>query len=171
MVFANNKSCELRIAGVELRIAGGEWRVMGGEFANKAQKQEMSPKGGDTLKVSPPFRISQTKTNTSLRLCVSAFKFLVLLLLLPNITNAQSSLTKRINFNLQETPIADALIELSEAADINIAFHPRLFSKDQSIQLSMEDATVEDILKACLAKTNITFTVEGEHLILSLIHI
>ena len=46
---------------------------------------------------------------------------------------AQAPLTKLINFEVTNTPIAEALIELSETADINIAFHPRLFKKEEKV--------------------------------------
>ena len=100
-------------------------------------------KGGDTFKVSPPFRLSD---KVELSLSFGSWRVIFLLLLfLPAAAIAQSSLDKRINFDLQETPIADALIELSEAADINIAFHPRLFSKDEIVSISMQNQSVEEL--------------------------
>ncbi len=110
--------------------------------------------------VEPKFAKMQSKL-FYLRLSI-----LSLFLLLPYLLLAQSLLTQRLNFETQETPIADALIELSEVADINIAFSPRLFSKDQTVELSLQDKKLEDILKACLAGTGITFKLEGGHLIL-----
>ena len=80
--------------------------------------------------------------------------------------SGQSILSKKINFETTNTPIADALIDLSEAADINIAFHPRLFKREQTISVNIKNKNLEQILKQCLANTNVAFKVEGEHLIL-----
>jgi len=79
---------------------------------------------------------------------------------------AQSPLTKIINFEVTNTPIADALIDLSEAADINIAFHPNLFSKAQKVSGIFKQKTVGFILKKCLAQTRITYKLADGHLIL-----
>jgi len=80
--------------------------------------------------------------------------------------SGQSILSKKIDFETTNTPIADALIDLSEAADINIAFHPRLFKKDQNISVVLKNKDLEYILKQCLHNTNVAFKVEGEHLLL-----
>ena len=80
--------------------------------------------------------------------------------------SGQSILSKKIDFETTNTPIADALIDLSEAADINIAFHPRLFKKDQNISIVLKNKDLEYILKQCLHNTNVAFKVEGEHLLL-----
>lgn len=79
---------------------------------------------------------------------------------------AQSSLTKIIDFETNNTPIAEALIDLSEVADINIAFHPRLFKKEQTFSGNFQQKSVGYILNQCLASTNITYKLEGGHLIL-----
>ncbi len=81
--------------------------------------------------------------------------------------HGQSPLAKVIDFETQNTPIADALIDLSEAADISIAFHPRLFSRTQKISLSLQQKSLDAILKACLKTTNVTFKLENDHIILS----
>jgi len=83
-----------------------------------------------------------------------------------NTLQAQSPLSKIIDFEVENTPIADALIDLSEAADINIAFHPKLFSKDQLISETFQQKRVDFILKKCLETTRIDYKVEGTHLIL-----
>lgn len=80
--------------------------------------------------------------------------------------NAQSPLTKIVDFKVDNTPISDALIDLSETADINIAFHPRLFSKDQTVSGEFLQKSIDYILKKCLAQTKITYKLEGTHLIL-----
>lgn len=79
---------------------------------------------------------------------------------------AQSQLTKVIDFEVKNTPIADALIDLSEAADINIAFPPKLFNKSQKISGLFKQKSIDFILKKCLASTRITYKLEGQHLIL-----
>ena len=91
----------------------------------------------------------------------------LLFLLTHSSVQSQSILNKIIDFEVQDMPIADALIDLSEVADINIAFHPRLFSSSQNISLSIKNKSLNFILKECLATTNVTFKLEGEHLILS----
>lgn len=90
----------------------------------------------------------------------------LLLLLFSLSLSAQSPLTQLISFETNNTPISDALIDLSEVADINIAFHPRLFSTDQTISLSIQNQPVTLILRECLAKTSVTFKIEDNHLIL-----
>ncbi|MFK7978508.1 MAG: carboxypeptidase-like regulatory domain-containing protein [Saprospiraceae bacterium] len=92
--------------------------------------------------------------------------FPLFLILLSVNLQAQSPLTKIINFDIENTPIADALIELSEVADINIAFHPRLFNKAQKISGVFEQKSVDYILKKCLAQTRITYKLESGNLIL-----
>lgn len=91
--------------------------------------------------------------------------FLFNLLLYSTVT-AQSPLSKVIDFEVVDTPIPDALIDLSEAAEISIAFHPRLFSRSKKISLSLQQKSIEFILKACLKTTKITFKMENDHIIL-----
>lgn len=88
-------------------------------------------------------------------------------LFLFNIASAQSTLSKVIDFKAVNIPLPDALINLSEAAEISIAFHPRLFSRSKKINLSLQQASVEDILKACLKTTNVIFKLENDHIILA----
>ncbi len=80
--------------------------------------------------------------------------------------SGQSTLAKVIDFETENTPIADALIDLSEVAEISIAFHPRLFSRTQKISLSHQQKSLDYILKACLKTTNVTFKLENAHIIL-----
>jgi len=79
---------------------------------------------------------------------------------------AQSSLNTIIDFEVKNTPIAEALIELSEVADINIAFHPRLFKKEEKVSGIFQQKSIDFILKKCLEKTRITYKLEDNHLIL-----
>ena len=93
----------------------------------------------------------------------------VILLFAPTLflnLNAQSPLNKIVDFKVDNTPIADALIDLSETTDINIAFHPRLFNKDQTVSGEFKQKSIDYILKKCLAQTKITYKLEGTHLIL-----
>lgn len=78
----------------------------------------------------------------------------------------QSTLSKIIDFETENTPIADALIDLSEAAGISIAFHPRLFSKNLTVTMAHKQQSVEYILSYCLADTDIRFKLEKDHIIL-----
>jgi len=81
-------------------------------------------------------------------------------------SQAQSPLAKIIDFQTENTPIADALIDLSEVAAINIAFPPKLFHKAQVISGDFKQKSVDFILKKCLEKTSIRYKVEDTHLIL-----
>ena len=92
--------------------------------------------------------------------------FLLLLSFFSPNLQAQSPLTKIINFDVENSSIADALIDLSEVADISIAFHPRLFTKDQKVSGVFEQKSVDYILKKCLAQTRIIYKLENGNLIL-----
>ncbi len=80
--------------------------------------------------------------------------------------SGQSILSKVIDFETENTPISDALIDLSEAANINIAFHPRLFTKEQKISVAIKNKSLQYILQQCLINTDVAFKVDGEHLLL-----
>ena len=82
------------------------------------------------------------------------------------LVQAQSPLSKIIDFETANSSISDALIDLSEVADINIAFHPRLFDQHAPISLAIKNKSVAFILKRCLATTNVDFKMEGDHLVL-----
>jgi len=94
-----------------------------------------------------------------------AVAFLIAMHLMVSLSG-QSILSKKIDFETKSTPIADALIDLSEAADINIAFHPRLFSKEQNISIDLKNKSLQYILQQCLINTDIAFKIDGEHLLL-----
>ena len=80
--------------------------------------------------------------------------------------SGQSILSKKVDFETSDTPISDALIDLSEAANINIAFHPRLFSQDQKISLAVKNKSLQYVLQQCLVNTDVAFKMDGEHLLL-----
>ena len=99
---------------------------------------------------------------------LNIYRIVIFLWLLVTTINlpAQSPLTKIINFETTNSPIADALIDLSEAANIDIAFHPRLFEQQENISLSIKEKSVAFILRKCLAATRVDFKLEGDHLVL-----
>lgn len=73
---------------------------------------------------------------------------------------AQTPSHQNIDFQVNNLPVADALLQLSEAANISIAFSSKLFDRRQRVYLSIKKQSLEYILKACLEKTGIGFKIE-----------
>jgi outer membrane receptor for ferrienterochelin and colicin len=95
-------------------------------------------------------------------------KWLVLVALTLTSTTllSQSSLESRIDFSVKNMAVEDALLQLSEVANIGILFSADLFSDAQKITINAKNEVVEKVLKQCLAETKIIFKLESGNLIL-----
>ncbi|HFA47774.1 MAG TPA: hypothetical protein ENJ95_02005, partial [Bacteroidetes bacterium] len=79
---------------------------------------------------------------------------------------AQSILDQRIDFAIKNIPVADALLELSEAANISIAFNSKYFHADQKVTINAEAEKINFILNEILNGTNIAFRADGNKIVL-----
>lgn len=79
---------------------------------------------------------------------------------------AQSLLQSRIDFEVKNVSVEDALLQLSEAADLGILFSGNLFSEKKQVSFQVKNERVEAILKRCLEDTRIDFKLENGNLIL-----
>jgi|GEM_PF-4669346 len=71
----------------------------------------------------------------------------------PFISNAQTILDKPISINAKSQDINQLLLDISELADVNIAFKPSFFEKAKPVTLTASNEKLSDVLQTCLAGT------------------
>ena len=72
--------------------------------------------------------------------------FILIALLFPAISHAQSPLEKRLDFTVENLPVSTALLKLSEAADIGIAFQSNYFDESQTVSVAAKNRPLRSIL-------------------------
>lgn len=80
---------------------------------------------------------------------------------------AQSILDKRVDFKVEESSIAAALLQLSEVGDFPVVFSSKLLADTDLVSLEVLDTPVENILATLLQNTGICFEVKKGKLMLS----
>ncbi len=69
----------------------------------------------------------------------------------------QSVLDRKMDFQVADIPVSDALISLCEKADINISFDSRLLAETPNVSLQYQNKSLKSLLNACLKETEIGF--------------
>lgn len=69
----------------------------------------------------------------------------------------QSVFDRKMDFNVENIPVADALISLCNKADINVSFDSRLLENAPTISLQYQNKSLKFLLTACLKETEIGF--------------
>ena len=82
------------------------------------------------------------------------------------IGSAQSILDKKIDFEVSNVSISDALLELSRVSNLDISFSKNHFKKGKNISLNIDNQSVKFILNKLLTQTNIDYKVVGDQIIL-----
>lgn len=104
------------------------------------------------------------------KLCLNKSKKFFLFFLLgifsTNFLSAQSLLDQKINFSVKNITVAGALLELSEVADIPIAFNANFFDKQKKISVEVKKETLGNVLNKILTGTGIVFKLNNNRLIL-----
>ncbi len=93
-------------------------------------------------------------------------KTLFLFLLFTNICFAQSPLNKILDFTVEDSPISEALLQLSEQASTDIAFSNNFFKKQKNITAQYQQTSLETILKDLLQRSNIAYKVVADRILL-----
>lgn len=78
---------------------------------------------------------------------------------------AQSILEQEITFKVQNLPVKETLIRLSEQANINISFSGDIFANNNPISIHTK-ASIKKILERCLRHQNIIYKINGNGIIL-----
>ncbi len=78
---------------------------------------------------------------------------------------AQDFLAQKIDFNVQNISIKEAILKLSEIAEINVSFASRLKNIDKKISVQFEQNSIRDILNHCLTDSQIRYKVQGNGLV------
>lgn len=81
--------------------------------------------------------------------------------------NAQSPLEKRIDFSVRHVPIKDALRQLSQEANLNIAFSSNFFNKRKKVSIDAKDETIDEILSQMLKGTFVNYAAVGQQIIVT----
>ncbi len=72
----------------------------------------------------------------------------------------------KYDFIVQKQPVSEAILHLSEIADVPIVFNSNLFKKNQMVSLNIKSGSVVEILKEILQGGDVHFRIEDELLIL-----
>lgn len=87
-----------------------------------------------------------------------AFFYLLLsIMLLARLLPAQPGLQQSLSLQLDNVPISDALLEISSLSGVDILFSSHFFSSDQRVSISVNSASLDQVLEQCLANTGIGF--------------
>jgi len=79
---------------------------------------------------------------------------------------AQSPLDKRIDFEVKDMPLADAIVLLGKTSDIPISFSDDILPKNRKINLNVKDQSVKSILKEMLKNADVDFEAVESQIIL-----
>lgn len=78
---------------------------------------------------------------------------------IPFLLQSQNLLDTKLDINIEQLSIEDALLYLSEKANCSISFNSNYFSKDQKISLHLTNTSLKIILTKCLHNSGYTFKV------------
>ena len=70
---------------------------------------------------------------------------------------AQNSLQRKLDFEVENVSINEALLQLSKQAELDIAFSNNFFKTKERISIDVENATIESILKQILRNQKIGY--------------
>ena len=84
---------------------------------------------------------------------------LLLFLGIPFFLQAQDLLDIKLDVQIEELSIEDALLHLSEKANCSISFNSNYFSQDQKVTLHNTNISLKNILQKCLANSGYTFKI------------
>lgn len=73
---------------------------------------------------------------------------------------------KSLSVQIHDQAIEEALLDISEAAAVNILFTPNIFKTKKRINLNAKNESLEVILKDCLAGTQVAFKLSNGSIIL-----
>ncbi len=90
----------------------------------------------------------------------------VILTLISSLVTAQVIFEKFIDIKLTDVPVSDALLELSNVADVSIVFNSRYFEPGQKVTINAENESVHSILKEILKNTNVGFKTDANTIVL-----
>jgi len=83
----------------------------------------------------------------------------LILLSMPFLLQAQNLLDTKLDVQIDQLTIEDALLHLSEKANCSISFNSNYFSQDQKVTLHYTSTSLKSILQKCLANSGYTFKV------------
>ena len=83
-----------------------------------------------------------------------------------NLGKAQSPLETRVDFEVEQLTLAEALVQLGEDAGIPISFSDNILPKNKVISLQVSNQKIKDILIQLLAGTDIQFRSIGVQVVL-----
>lgn len=88
------------------------------------------------------------------------------LLFVFNIGFAQSPLNRPVTFSARNIPISEALVQLAQYSDTDIAFSHQFFKKEANIDVHFKGHSLEDALEEILRTTSIDYKVLGNRVLL-----
>jgi len=92
--------------------------------------------------------------------------YISIILLLSQVAKAQSPLEQRLDFDVKNMPLAEALIELGKTSNVPISFSDDILPKNKLITLRTYNQTVKYILSNMLKNTDVAFQVVGSQVVL-----
>ncbi|MFM9949118.1 MAG: hypothetical protein ACKV1O_14355, partial [Saprospiraceae bacterium] len=106
------------------------------------------------MQPSSPFEMAQGKAT-----------FLFFNLLLFGFLNAQTPLSKPVDFFCQDCRPADALVILSRQSGVNIVFSDRFFENCQPITVQAKNEAMKDVLEGITACGRVLFKEVGDQIV------
>ncbi len=78
-----------------------------------------------------------------------------------------SALAQNITLNRSNVPLKEIMDEIEKKTDYKFLYRGNAIDTEQKVSIALENVSVEDALKALLAKTNIDFRINGKQIVLT----
>ncbi len=93
--------------------------------------------------------------------------FLILASILQTFANDAYSQKTRLSLNLQKTKLVDALDEIESKTEFYFLFNEKLIDSDRTVNMSVKNEKIDEILDQLFAGTDIVYTVADRKIILA----
>lgn len=97
----------------------------------------------------------------------SVCKILLLMLLLIPVGAVNAQTAKSITLKLKDASLNEILMEINKKTDYEVQFFSDDVKSFKGISIDVTNATIEEVMKRCLSKTNLTFVVKGKSVVVS----
>ena len=92
--------------------------------------------------------------------------FIILLLCFSWISKAQAPLETRVDFEVEQKPMAEALVKLGQAAGVPISFSKNILPRKKLITIQFKNTKVKTILAKMVKDTDVQFKAVGSQIVL-----
>ena len=97
-----------------------------------------------------------------IRRCVGGILLAGMCALWPSIASAAG-----IDFHVKDATVHEAVLQLQQQQEYSIVVESDKVDMNRVVNVSLKDASIEDVLKSIFAGQNVSYTVEGKRIVVS----